>query len=1022
MSIAQQFRQSCDSPERWRHATALMPAELTSIGLVLWAASRLFFNAKLTSSALVGAFVAWPLLVFGLTALVRGPGRHLGISMRVLTYGVGPMVIVTITNAGAGGLSGAQAWAIGIVLTLYLAASRWLLALSTGNRAPDLADGLRWALLQGIAVYAIHPYVRCALVGLGDARHYANSLADFVGQIRAGIFPVFIGQTQFAFNGGIHTVRTAPYLTHLGWFLDLLTLHTLPPYALGNLAILFSAIAGTLGCYLAMLLYAPKRQWLALAMSALYILSPAILTPLFENDMIPTFMAVPMIPWLALGLALATDNPNTLKPWLLQSVAVAGLWWAHPPTAVWATVLCAGVLLAAILRRRIARAGIAYLTLAALLFAVLAVYEFVSVLTLKLPPGPSTQADEAAAILGSVRSSWPASFEPVSAGGDRPLRDIQLGYSILACLLAGMLVPRRRGSATVLLGCILCILAFLIPVPVATNWLWAHVPKAMLDVTNNWPMQRLYPILTCLAVFSSFAGLSALRIEHPRRMAALATALVAAVAWSAIEAQKIFAGAARDTSSHEESELLFKPDNIVLTRVAYMFFGVSPGYFSNSHMEPFMETRLLDARTLTMIADGASRLSGAKAVDAYTRDFREAGNDAAQVEIRMGPRESDIFRFDFMGREPRGELELKGHTLRRLYTLPSSGSEKAFGAGPQNGQTIAVKNYDDEPDLVAMKFVPDPISSDRRSTSKPFARVTIEPLEDRGRVVELRSLLPFRAIVHADRKAILETPRVDVPGYRATVNGLEVAIVHTGEGLVGVPLPAGVSEVRLDYPGPAVLRLAYGTSVAGWLALGACLAGLSLVDCSSGVRRRMSVLEASISRLIVPALVAAAIGVAVAVMGQCLWKWVTAPKSGSLRLTVRLPAENAGQTEPLLTSGRPGMGDVIYLKFLGGNRVSVGYDHWGLGGDISAPIDVDFALPQTIEISMRSLVRRPVWGARSPDVEPRGVRVSWNGRQIISTAIDSYPPGVVEVGANSIGASSCGPRFNGSVLDIRPVD
>ena len=57
-------------------------------------------------------------------------------------------------------------------------------------------------MAQGVALFAVHPYVRSALLGAGDAQSYSLTIADFLKQWRAGIFPVLIGQSEFAYNGG----------------------------------------------------------------------------------------------------------------------------------------------------------------------------------------------------------------------------------------------------------------------------------------------------------------------------------------------------------------------------------------------------------------------------------------------------------------------------------------------------------------------------------------------------------------------------------------------------------------------------------------------------------------------------------------------------------------------------------------------------------------------------------------------------------------------------------------------------
>jgi hypothetical protein len=992
-----------------RTATVLLPAELTTAALALWAAPRLDGAPALSLGTWMGAMVAYIGVVSGLSAF-RG-GKQFG-------YVMGPALLAVVVKLTAANLSWGQAAALGVLLALSLFASRWLLSIAKGSKGLTRADGLRWSLLMVLAAYAIHPYVRCALVGAGDAYHYAISAADFVGQVKAGVFPVFIGQTRFAFNGGIHTLRTAPYFTHVCGLLDFLTVHSLAPFALCNLAILFSAVMAALGAYAAALLFAPSRPWIGLALGALYILSPAILAPLFEEDMIATFMAAPMIPWLMLGIALAADDADGWRPWLFQATALAGLWWAHPPLAFWATALCAGATLVLFVHRRITRPNLARIAMAAILFALLSAYEFASVLTLRLPPGPDSQATGAATILGIVKGNWRAAFEPLSSGGSGRLGDIQIGYGLLACALAGILVPRARRSGGFLVGCMLCFLVLLVPAPGVTAWLWSHVPKTVLSLTNVWPMQRIYPLLAGIALFAALAGLSELRLGNSRRAAFLATALCLALGWSLTEAQKLISRADKAAGMQKNTALLFRPENLMLTRVSYMFFGSFPGYFSNAPMEPFLEMRLLDARTLAVVADGTTLLPSSRDRRSATVEFVPGENGAEQVDIPIGPAETRVLRFDFLGREPRGELQFTGRTLLRSYGLPSSGEDKSFGAGPSNARVLAIQNEATQPDLVRMRFVPDPATP---SPSGAFARVSVEPFETTGHVVELRSLLPFRAYVHAEGAAILETPKVDVPGYRATVDGRVVGIVRTADGLVGVPVPAGASEVGLDYPGPALLRWAYGISAASWLVLAACLMVLPAVGGSARLRTGATLFDVRSRRMVGPALVAVAFATALAVGAPRLWRRLTASDPGNLRLVVRLAAENAGEREPLVTTGQTGRADLIYLISLGGNRVSVGHDHWGTGGVVSEPFEVNFALPQTIDIAMKSLGRRPLWGKGDPNAGPHGVVVRWNGRVVLSSSSDSYPPGAVDVAANAIGATTCGPRFMGEVLDAGPV-
>jgi hypothetical protein len=88
-------------------------------------------------------------------------------------------------------------------------------------------------------------------------------LADFVTQLRAGVFPVFIGQTDYAFNGAVYPLRVAPFYQHLAGVLDLLTGRQLGIFALQHLCVLVVGYAGIFSSYLALNALAPGQRWSA---------------------------------------------------------------------------------------------------------------------------------------------------------------------------------------------------------------------------------------------------------------------------------------------------------------------------------------------------------------------------------------------------------------------------------------------------------------------------------------------------------------------------------------------------------------------------------------------------------------------------------------------------------------------------------------------------------------------------------------------------------------------------------------
>jgi hypothetical protein len=136
---------------------------------------------------------------------------------------------------------------------------------------------------------------------------------------------------------------------------------------------------------------------------------------------------------------------------------------------------------------------------------------------------------------------------------------------------------------------------------------------------------------------------------------------------------------------------------------------------------------------------------------------------------------------------------------------------------------------------------------------------------------------------------------------------------------------------------------------------------------------------------------------------------------GALRLTVRFPANHTGRSEPLLVTGSPGRADIIYVQY-GDGQVRFGHDHWGVGAALGDWTPLDFAQPHIIEIDSASLHPEPVLENQVP--APRRPTVAYlNGREVLRSPYLAYPgkPTEVEIGANTIGATSAAMEFNGEI-------
>ncbi|HEU5081261.1 MAG TPA: hypothetical protein VFT72_18760, partial [Opitutaceae bacterium] len=790
-----------------------LPADLAAIALVLWSFPRFAGLPSFPLLILIAAAAVWVA-----RSLIRLPAAANRWWLSPLAEGTADfaavLAIAVVTKVLAPQLSQAQACALASALALSFLTRAIGFTLLGRWASRRFLESVRWACVLFAGMYSIFPYAIGSQVGAGDAYHYSLMVSDFITQLRAGVFPVFVGQSEYAFNGGIHTLRTAPYFVHFAGLLDLASFHALSFVALTNLTIVLSAVGGAVNAYMALRLYYPTRLWSAAILSALYVLSPAILAPLYEGDMIATFMTVPFLPWWALSLACLVDQSYRRRGWLLQSVSLAALWWAHPPIAMWATAVSGLIWIGSILFRS-GRIGqtIGAIT-SALLCAVLCGYVFVSVFSLHLPSAENPGA--AAALISNISTNWKANFRPLDVTGVGLLGDIQLGYSLLVLAAAGLLCARGRASITALAVVFAGLLVVLLPIPFVTAEFWRRLPASVLEITNAWAGQRLYPILAALATFLGLAATN--RISNAGKRWRLASALVvlAALFWSVDEVRKLHQRGLGVALAQDQSDLRHRPENVTLTRSSYQLFGTFNKYFSHARTEPFLETRLLDPTTQVPFADGGTALTPSTPSAPLALEFVQTETGVSDAAFLIEPHSTYLLHFDFLGNEVAGTLQIRSRTLLREYALPVSGMEKAFGSNDGGSRIVSAENRSDAPDQVRVILLS---KAAGKNPGEPLARCAVERIDDTPRRLRVTSLVPFQVTVDSSRPALLETPRVFVPGYRATVNGHPENIVVTENKLTAVAIPAGRNEVRLDYKASPWLSTAYFSAISVWALL-----------------------------------------------------------------------------------------------------------------------------------------------------------------------------------------------------------
>ena len=150
------------------------------------------------------------------------------------------------------------------------------------------------------------------------------------------------------------------------------------------------------------------------------------------------------------------------------------------------------------------------------------------------------------------------------------------------------------------------------------------------------------------------------------------------------------------------------------------------------------------------------------------------------------------------------------------------------------------------------------------------------------------------------------------------------------------------------------------------------------------------------------------------------------PGWGPVRLVVSHVAPLVGAREPLLVTGTPGAGDFIFLIYLDPTHIQIGYDHWGVGGVTSKPIEIDLTQPLDLKISTSALYPLAVskeWSGTPDDIRKKllsTTTVMVNGKIAIDYPMVAYSASANEtyICANPIGGSSCNLMFTGSILGM----
>lgn len=791
--------------------------------------------------------------------------------------------------------------------------------------ADAVAEPLRVLSIGAAALVALLPFFTDRLMGGTDARWYAFMLRDFIDQLRAGVFPVFIGQGEFAWNGAVHPFRSAPVYMHVAGFWDFLTLRALNAPALQHLTVISAGLGGALGFYAAAAALLPTRRWVAAAFSVLYAVAPAWLGVLYCADAYMTFMALGALPAVLYGNARSLISEDQRGyGWL--AAGLAALWMSHPPTAMLATLatilLQSGSFLFGRAPRERWRGAIG----GALLFGGLAGYYFASMS--ELPKAPGAGREDAFQIGGLLlaiaglangflmgRSRWWLAAVPagawLAAQGRVPWGWWMVATTVLVAV-AAVLLRRVSRDATKRHACAILCTALLVGAGLAQVWcgpehparnqatlaglktnqsnlrefflpvdanlategnfqpgtgLWivlpmlawsfwraeklavklffvaaslpcfalarvpwisdfllGYAPNGLVQVVNLTLPIRIMPILSALLAMGGVTAwaCAATDARASWRQRGCWVLLAMAVGWGLWETTPFAKRGWSMIESRTRTEDKFRPENLVLDRFTYDLLP-HPAYLSHGHTDPWLQARVLDKKEKVVIGPDQTaalmELGGARRVRLTVR--KDAANPVwvhVAPDVAVPPGEKFLLRFEF---DPKinygGYLIWTATHGYREYRLPASGLPLAFGADVTNSRVISIENTTEQTADYHLTMPREAVNT-LRGDGDFFADLVISRYDPARASVRVDELMPrYRVTATVPTAGWIETSRVWLPGYRATLDGKRVETKASQQGLAMVAVGPGRHELELHYVGTGKLWAALALSALTWL-------------------------------------------------------------------------------------------------------------------------------------------------------------------------------------------------------------
>ncbi len=140
-----------------------------------------------------------------------------------------------------------------------------------------------------------------------------------------------------------------------------------------------------------------------------------------------------------------------------------------------------------------------------------------------------------------------------------------------------------------------------------------------------------------------------------------------------------------------------------------------------------------------------------------------------------------------------------------------------------------------------------------------------------------------------------------------------------------------------------------------------------------------------------------------------------------VRMAFNLPSGQTGRREPLIATGEPGAGDLLFIAYEDDSHVRIGFQHAGSAAILSEPLEVQAGQIQRFEASLGSFYPSPQ-GAEQQQLS-RALVAKLNDRLIWIEEMAFYPSAgkAPVIGLNSLNSDACAPAFSGKIVAVQPT-